>query len=224
MIYPVADSTSYISPYSQRDHAWNDDQHDQSDEVKWSGETNTTAPNSLDWVENEQGNHSRLYPALAQRKHVQYHDRQSVIAAYNHTDDAWSSDQLDKTNAAEWKAHIEATGADYLDSAETAEEEIKSNEDTDAAGSPVLGQGLVQRRKMIYPVADSTSYISPYSQRDHAWNDDQHDQSDEVKWSGETNTTAPNSLDWVENEQGNHSRLYPALLAQKTHDKKKNNK
>merc|ERR1712127_688798 len=75
-------------------------------------------------------------------------------------------------------------------------------------------------KKTIYPVRDSKSYISPYSQRDHSWNDAQHDQSDEVKWSGETNTTAPNSIDWVVNEEGvNGTRLYPtaAVLAQKNH-------
>ena len=196
-IYPVADSTSYISPYSQRDHAWNDAQHDQSDEVKWSGETNTTAPNSLDWVENEQGNHSRLYPALAQRrnKHVVYHDRQSRLVPYDARDDAWTDDQSDRSNEAEWQAHIVDVGQDYFHSANTASEDLVDNANPNAATTG----SFVQRRKMIYPVADSTSYISPYSQRDHAWNDAQHDQSDEVKWSGETNTTAPNSLDWVEN-------------------------
>jgi hypothetical protein len=33
MIYPVRDSHSYILPYDQREHAWNDDQYDRSDEV-----------------------------------------------------------------------------------------------------------------------------------------------------------------------------------------------
>ena len=137
MIYPVKDSHSYITPYYQRDHAWTDAQHDQSDEVKWSKETNTTAADHLDWVVNEQGPHSRLYPA-----------------ASNST--------------------------------------------------------LAQMEKAIYPVKDSHSYITPYYQRDHAWTDAQHDQSDEVKWSKETNTTAADHLDWVVNEQGPHSRLYPA--------------
>ena len=212
----MRDSASYISPYSQRDHAWNDAAHNQSDEVKWSGETNTTAPNSLDWVENGQGIHSRLFPGdptavLAQKRHVQYHDRQSSISAYNQSDDAWTNNQADKTNETEWAAHINAVGADYLDSANTADETITPN-DAEVAS-------LVQ--KGIYPVRDSASYITPYSQRDHAWNDAQHNQSDEVKWSGETNTTAPNSLDWVENGQGIHSRLFPgdptAVLAQKKH-------
>jgi hypothetical protein len=47
---------------------------------------------------------------------------------------------------------------------------------------------LVQRSKLIYPVKDSHSYISPYSQRDHSWNDAQHDVSDEVKWVDNTKT------------------------------------
>ena len=105
-IYPVRDSASYISPYSQRDHAWNDAAHNQSDEVKWSGETNTTAPNSLDWVENGQGIHSRLFPGdptavLAQKKFA-YHDGQSRISDYDQRDDAWTSAQADKSHEAEW--------------------------------------------------------------------------------------------------------------------------
>lgn len=88
-IYPVKDSKSYISPYSQRDHAWTDKQHDQSDEVKWSGETNTTAADHLDWVANEAGPHSRLVPqaaaTLAQKKasYIPYHDAQSTISTYD---------------------------------------------------------------------------------------------------------------------------------------------
>lgn len=40
-----------------------------------------------------------------------------------------------KTNEAEWSAHIEAVGADYLDSAVTANEEIKDNENPLAAAT-----------------------------------------------------------------------------------------
>jgi len=47
---------------------------------------------------------------------------------------------------------------------------------------------LVQRSKLIYPVKDSHSYISPYSQRDHSFTDGQHDVSDEVKWVDNTKT------------------------------------
>ena len=90
-------------------------------------------------------------------------------------------------------------GADYLDSAQKANEEIKTNEAEVAS--------LVQRKRQIYPVRDSTSYISPYSQRDHAWNDAQYNQSNEVTWSGETNTTAADHIDWVANDGG---RLAPA--------------
>ena len=51
--------------------------------------------------------------------------------------DAWNDDQADKSNEDEWKAHIQAVGADYFDSANTASEEIKTN------GAPLAG--LVQR-------------------------------------------------------------------------------
>jgi hypothetical protein len=77
-----------------------------------------------------------------------------------------------------------------------------------AAANATLAQ------KEIYPVKDSHSYISPYTQRDHSWNDAQHNQSNEVTWSKETNVTSADNLDWVVNEQGAHSRLYPALSQQ----------
>jgi len=105
----VSDSKSYISPYSQREHSWNDDQHDQSNEVTWSKETNTTAADHIDWVVNEQGDHSRLYPAdaapaLAQKgkKWVPYHDAQSSISAYDQRDDAYTDEQADSSNESEW--------------------------------------------------------------------------------------------------------------------------
>ena len=112
MIYPVADSHSYISPYTQRDHAWTDGQYNVSDEVKWSKETNMTAADHLDWVVNGQGPYSRLFPgtpvALNQQsnKFVKFTPVQSKISSYNATDDAWTVAEADATNEDEWKAHI----------------------------------------------------------------------------------------------------------------------
>ena len=37
--YPSEDSHSYITPYVQRDHSWNFDQHDKSNEDAWETET-----------------------------------------------------------------------------------------------------------------------------------------------------------------------------------------
>jgi hypothetical protein len=103
-IYPVKDSKSYISPYSQRDHSWTDGQYNQSNEVTWSKETNVTAADHIDWVANDGG---RLAPAaatLAQKKQkwIPFHDAQSTISAYDQRDDAWTDNQADKTNEAEW--------------------------------------------------------------------------------------------------------------------------
>ena len=33
--YPSKDSASYITPYNQRDHAWNEAQHDMTNETHW---------------------------------------------------------------------------------------------------------------------------------------------------------------------------------------------
>ena len=42
--YPSEDSHSYITPYRQRDHAWNFDQHDKSNEDQWETETSARVP------------------------------------------------------------------------------------------------------------------------------------------------------------------------------------
>jgi hypothetical protein len=136
-IYPVKDSHSYINPYNQSEHAWTTGQHDASNEVAWSKETNITAAGYTDAVNNT--GPSRLVPNVS-------------------------------TNAT-----------------------------------------LVQKAKEIYPVKDSHSYITPYYQRDHAWTAGQHDVSDEVKWSKETNITAADHIDWVVNEPG--TRLNTAAPA-----------
>lgn len=48
-VYKVADSASYLKPYSQRDHSWNDAQYNQSDEVKFYDQTKTL---NADYLEN----------------------------------------------------------------------------------------------------------------------------------------------------------------------------
>ena len=48
-IYKVADSASYLKPYDQRDHSWNDAEYNQSDEVKFLDNTKTL---SADYLEN----------------------------------------------------------------------------------------------------------------------------------------------------------------------------
>ena len=48
-IYKIADSASYLKPYSQRDHSWNDAEYNQSDEVKFLDNTKTL---SADYLEN----------------------------------------------------------------------------------------------------------------------------------------------------------------------------
>jgi len=45
----VTDSNSYLKPYEQRDHSWNDNQYDVADEVAWLGNTKTL---HADYLEN----------------------------------------------------------------------------------------------------------------------------------------------------------------------------
>jgi hypothetical protein len=48
-IYKIADSASYLKPYSHRDHSWNDAEYNQSDEVKFLDNTKTL---HADYLEN----------------------------------------------------------------------------------------------------------------------------------------------------------------------------
>ena len=48
-IYKIADSASYLKPYDQRDHSWNDAEYNQSDEVKFLDNTKTL---NADYLEN----------------------------------------------------------------------------------------------------------------------------------------------------------------------------
>ena len=108
-IYPVADSHSYITPYTQRDHAWTDGQYNVSDEVKWSKETNATAADHLDWVVNGQGPYSRLFPgtpvALNQQEQKEKYrvETHSIIIPYVVRDQAWNYDHHDNSNFTAYK-------------------------------------------------------------------------------------------------------------------------
>jgi hypothetical protein len=105
---------------------------------------------------------------------------QSKLVKYEKGTNAWSSKQHDKSNEV-------AYGAD-------APADFVVEPYTDAELSP---QALFQRqRKDIYKVKDSHSYINPYTHSDHAWSNDQHDVSDEVKWVDHTKTL---HADYIEN-------------------------
>jgi hypothetical protein len=45
---------------------------------------------------------------------------------------------------------------------------------------------MAQKRKGTYPSKDSHSEILPYNQREHSWNIDEYDQSNEKTWHHET--------------------------------------
>ena len=44
------------------------------------------------------------------------------------------------------------------------------------------GNSFIQRLRRTYPEPDSESYITPYTQRDHAWTGKQYDMSNETHW------------------------------------------
>lgn len=78
--------------------------------------------------------------------------------------------------------------------------------DTATSNATTTAAALYQRRRhnpfldfsQIYRVTDSSSYISPYDQRDHSWNDKQYDVADEEAWLENTKTL---HADYLENLQ-----------------------
>ena len=54
--------------------------------------------------------------------------------------------------------------------------------------TPYFAQKERQADKRYDHKWESTSIISPYTQRDHSWSNDQFDKSDEVKWAEQTKT------------------------------------
>lgn len=124
LTYPAKDSHSYISPYNQSEHAWTADQHDRSNEVAWSKETNVTAAGNLDAVNNT--GPSRLVPALAvadslaqQKQQEKYRvETHSIIIPYVVRDNAWNLDHHDNSNFTAYKAD---SPAGYVDGVEFTE-------------------------------------------------------------------------------------------------------
>jgi hypothetical protein len=58
----------------------------------------------------------------------------------------------------------------------------------------------------IYKEEDSHSYISPYEQRDHSWNDAQYNQSDELKFVDNTKTLNADYVEQLETTAEHHLR------------------
>ena len=144
MTYPVKDSHSYINPYTHSDHAWSNEQHAHSDEVKWVEQTRTL-----------------------------------------------HSDTLEHMDLIDGRTGTPSTTANTTTASDTT-------------ATDTTAPALFQRRRhnpyldfsQIYRVTDSNSYLKPYEQRDHSWNDYQYDVADEVAWLGNTKTL---HADYLEN-------------------------
>ena len=100
---------------------------------------------------------------------------QSRIAPYDQRDDAWTDNQYDKSHEDEWKAHIEAVGADYLDSALHPIELPESLvQDSQSHPNNLQKSQNLADMKQRYRV-ETHSTILPYVVRDNAWNFDHND-------------------------------------------------
>ncbi len=141
--YP-AGTHSWIKPYHQRDHAWSDEQHENSDEETWDAETKT--PTGY-----------KVTPSFTQKATYPSKDSHSWIEPYSQRDHAWNVEEHDQSDERSWK-----------------------HESQHPSGYQVTPDSFAQRK--TYPSKDSHSWIEPYSQRDHAWNVEEHDQPDERAW------------------------------------------
>ena len=67
---------------------------------------------------------------------------------------------------------------------------------------------------MIYPVKDSHSHLKEYVHSDHAWSEEQHKASDEVKWVNITRTLHADTLEHMDLIDGRTGR--PSVTANST--------
>jgi len=143
-----------LYPQDYRDHAWTETQAAHTNESSWVEETRNpsgyldkfTKPESFVQKSKE------TYPAA---------DSKSWIEPYSQRDHAWNETQHDQSNEKEWKKETETPTGYQVTPYSTAQKGEK---------------------KATYPAADSKSWIEPYDQRHHAWNESQHDQSNEKEW------------------------------------------
>lgn len=184
----MKDSHSYVDPYNQRDHAWNETQHNHSNEVEWSRETNKTAADYTHVVNNEGG---RLAPALAQKVQATYpaKDSHSYITPYSQRDHSWTDKQYDHSDEVKWSAETNTTAADHIDHVKN---EAPSRLVPAAANASTLAQ-----QKEKYRV-ETHSVIIPYVVRDNAWNFDHHDNSNFTRYKEDIPAGYAASQDFVD--------------------------
>lgn len=139
-----------------RKSAWNDKMWATSNERTWQDETE--APSVP---------YDKLIPSFAQKKGLDDKNRSWVDGERNYRNYAWTDDQHSNSNEGTWQE--------------------ETNHPTGYQKS--LGgfaQKTANTTAQTYPSKDSHSEILPYDQREHAWNHDQHDQSNEQTWHHET--------------------------------------
>lgn len=104
--YPAAGSKSWIEPYTQREHAWNEDQHDQSNEKTWEHET-----------KNPSGYQVTPYSSLAENLGGHVGETHSYIDKYNQREQAWNEGEREASNYYEYKKNVpKGYGGDKLES------------------------------------------------------------------------------------------------------------
>jgi len=91
--YPSKDSHSWLEPYNQRDHSWNVEEHDQSDEKAWHHESGhpsgyQVTPDSFAQQQINGGASGKYFRV----------ETKSKIIPYVVRDHSWNFDHHDNTN------------------------------------------------------------------------------------------------------------------------------
>jgi hypothetical protein len=179
--YPV-ETASWIKPYVQRHHSWNDEQHDASHNLTWFDET--TSPSGY-----QIGPHSLV-------------QNETVSADANTTADANATAEANSTANA--TADPKVTNSKILKEngfrrhAWTDDQEMHSHyEEFDAETKNSTGYldhikpALMQYKHGVWMTAEPTkSYLKPYDHSEHAWAADHQKHMNEKTWEAETGAPA----------------------------------
>jgi len=153
---------SCITTSKYRDHAWTNDQYDMSNGTSWKEGSKMNA--YYPYPDAPAAGAAPAASSLTQKLTYPQPDSQSWIEPYNQKDHAWTAEQFDHMNGTSW------------------------NEDSEMGAYYPYPPAFAQ--KSTYPSKDSSSWIEPYKQRDHAWSHDDYDMTNQTSWKEDSQMAA----------------------------------
>ena len=125
---------------------------------------------------------SKVNKWFAQKQTYPSKDSNSYIEPYVVRDHAWNLEEEDNSNDATWRQHtLDNTKGYYIPSHHGPESIIGAVRAAEAAANSTSSSSKFVQMG-TYPSKDSNSYIEPYVVRDHAWNLDEEDNSNDATW------------------------------------------